>query len=53
MTSQPLMTLQVTIAPLQKVGAGADGTRAIVPVSGGVFEGRRLRGRVLEERTGR
>lgn len=47
MTSQPLMTLQVTVAPLEKVGAVPAGTRAIAPVSGGVFEGRRLRGRVL------
>ena len=47
MISQPLMTLQVTLASVEKVGAVPYGARTIVPVTGGVFEGRRLRGRVL------
>jgi hypothetical protein len=47
MTTQPLMTLQVLVGPPQKLGAIAIGTRTIVPVSGGTFEGRRLRGKVV------
>lgn len=47
MTTQPLMTLQVLVGPPQKIGAIATGTRTIVPVAGGTFEGRRLRGRVV------
>lgn len=46
MTTQPLMTLQVLVGAPQKIGAIAIGTRTIVPVPGGTFEGRRLRGRV-------
>lgn len=46
MTTQPLMTLQVLVGAPQKIGAIATGTRTIVPVAGGTFEGRRLRGRV-------
>ena len=42
-----LMTLQVTLGPPQKVGAGPHGTRTIVPITGGSFEGPLLRGRVL------
>jgi hypothetical protein len=42
-----LMTLQVTVAPPQNVGAVPHGTRRTALVSGGHFEGPRLRGTVL------
>jgi Protein of unknown function (DUF3237) len=42
-----LMTLQVAVAAPQKIGAVPHGTRTIVPVSGGSFEGPLLSGRVL------
>lgn len=41
------MTLQVAVAAPQKLGAVPHGTRAIVSITGGTFEGPRLRGRVL------
>jgi len=41
------MTLRVDVAPPQNVGAVPRGTRRIVPISGGTFEGPRLRGAVL------
>src|SRR5262249_25739226 len=47
MTSRPLMTLQVVVAPPQKIGAVPHGTRVIAPINGGTFEGPRLRGKVL------
>ena len=47
MTSRPLMTLQVVIAPPQRLGAVPHGTRVIVPIMSGSFEGPRLRGKVL------
>lgn len=47
MTSQWLMMLQVTTAAPQKVGAVPHGTRAAVVVTGGLFDGPRLRGKVL------
>jgi hypothetical protein len=47
MNSQPLMTLRITAAPSQKLGAVPHGIRIIVPVTGGDFEGPRLRGKVL------
>ena len=46
MTSRPLMTLQVLVAPPQRLGAVSHGTRAIAPITG-AFEGPRLRGKVL------
>jgi len=42
-----LMTLQVTLAPPQKIGIVPHGTRTIVPIRGGSFEGPLLHGRVL------
>jgi len=42
-----LMTLEVEVGTPQKIGAAAHGTRAIAPITGGRFEGPRLRGRVL------
>ncbi|HEX9104444.1 MAG TPA: DUF3237 domain-containing protein [Polyangia bacterium] len=41
------MTLQVFVAPPQKLGAAPHGTRVIAPITGGTFEGPRLRGEVL------
>jgi hypothetical protein len=47
MTSRLLMMLQVVVAPLQKLGAVPNGARVIAPITGGTFEGPRLRGKVL------
>ena len=47
MNSRPLMTVRITAAPPQKLGAVPHGTRLIVPVTGGDFEGPRLRGKIL------
>src|SRR5207248_5230099 len=42
-----LMTLNVVVEHPQKIGDVPHGTRATVPISGGRFEGPRLRGRVV------
>ena len=47
MHSRPLMTLRLTTAPTQNIGAGPHGTRVTFPITGGSFEGERLRGKVL------
>jgi hypothetical protein len=47
MDSRRLMTLQVVVPPPQKLGAVPHGTRVIAPITGGTFEGPRLRGKVL------
>src|SRR5438045_8053055 len=47
MRSRPLMTLRLSTAPTQNVGAGPHGTRLTFPIIGGSFEGDRLRGKVL------
>ena len=47
MNSRPLMTIRIIAAPLQKIGAIPHGARSVVPVTGGDFEGPRLRGKVL------
>src|SRR2546423_4122718 len=47
MNSQPLMTVRIIAAPSQKIGATPHGSRSIVPILGGDFEGPRLRGKVL------
>ena len=47
MNSQPLMTIRIIAAPPQKIGAIPHGSRTIVPVIGGDFEGPRLRGKVV------
>src|ERR1700752_2178788 len=47
MTSRLLMTLAVAVPPPPKLGAVPHGTRVIVPITSGTFEGPRLRGRVL------
>ena len=47
MRSRPLLTLRLTTAPTQDVGAGPHGTRVTFPIIGGSFEGDRVRGKVL------
>lgn len=47
MRSRPLMTLRLKTAPTQNVGSGPHGTRVTFPITGGSFEGDRLRGQVL------
>ena len=41
------MTMQVAVGGAQRVGAVPHGTRTTVPITGGHFEGPRLRGKVL------
>ena len=41
------MSLWFSTAPTQNLGAGPHGTRITFPITGGSFEGDRLRGRVL------
>jgi hypothetical protein len=45
--SQPLFTITMTLHPIQDLGMTPMGHRRVVPVSGGRFEGDRLRGTVL------
>jgi Protein of unknown function (DUF3237) len=47
MDSRLLMTMQVALAVPQKIGTVPHGTRVTAPITGGNFEGARLRGRVL------
>jgi hypothetical protein len=47
MNTRLLMTLRVTVAAPQNIGAVPHGTRRTAPLSGGSFEGPRLRGTVL------
>ena len=47
MNTRPLMTVTIVAASPQMVGAAPRGTRSIVPVTGGHFEGPRLRGQIL------
>jgi len=47
MKLEPLMTYCATLKPPVDVGAGPFGTRRIFDVTGGTFEGPRLRGTVL------
>jgi hypothetical protein len=47
MDSRLLMTLQVAVGGVQKIGAVPHGTRVTAPITGGHFEGPRLHGRVL------
>jgi hypothetical protein len=41
------MTPRLNTAPTQNIGAGPRGTRVTFPITGGSFEGDRLRGKVL------
>jgi hypothetical protein len=45
--SRPLMTVRINAGPRQMFGTVPHGTRTFVPVSGGDFEGPRLRGRIV------
>ena len=47
MRTRPLMTLQLNTAPTQDIGPGPHGRRVTFPITGGSFEGDRLRGKVL------
>ena len=47
MQTRALMTLRLVTAPTQDIGAGPHGTRVTFPITGGSFEGERLRGKVL------
>ncbi len=47
MQTRPLFTLRLTTAPTQDFGQGPLGARQTFPVTGGTFEGERLRGKVL------
>ena len=47
MATRPLMTLRLSTAPTQNIGAVSRGTRVTFPITGGSFEGERLRGKVL------
>ena len=47
MRTRPLMTLRLITAPTQNMGSGPHGTRVTFPITGGSFEGDRLRGKVL------
>src|SRR6478735_6457133 len=49
MNTRLLMTLRVTVATPQNIGAVPHGTRRTVPLTGGEFEGPRLRGSVLPQ----
>jgi Protein of unknown function (DUF3237) len=50
---RPLMVLRLSTAPTQDIGAGPHGTRVTFPITGGSFEGDRLRGKVLPGGDGR
>lgn len=47
MRFQPLMSIRFATAPLQEFGRTPRGTRVTFPITGGRFEGERLRGKVL------
>jgi hypothetical protein len=40
-------TAAVTIAPIEQVGATANGMQRIIPITGGTFEGPKIRGSVI------
>src|SRR5438270_1067559 len=46
-TARPLIVLRLTTSPIQEIGSTPEGTLTIFPVTGGSFEGERLRGKVL------
>src|SRR6201999_2346439 len=47
MNTKMLMVVRIAASPPQALGAGPRGTRLTFPITGGDFEGPRLRGRVL------
>jgi hypothetical protein len=50
--SRLLFTITITLHPFQELGVTPLGERRIVPVSGGTFEGTRLRGSVVPQAGG-
>lgn len=48
MNARPLMRLRLTTAAIEEIGPTPRGTLSIFPVTGGSFEGDRLRGTVLD-----
>ena len=44
---EPLLTAEVTLGAPQEFGATPQGRRRVIPITGGSFEGKRLRGRVV------
>jgi hypothetical protein len=44
---RPLFRAEITLAPVQELGATPAGRRRIIPITGGRFSGERLSGRVL------
>src|SRR5580765_6576151 len=46
-SARPLMRVRLATSPPQQIGPTPEGTLTIFPVTGGSFEGERLRGRVL------
>jgi hypothetical protein len=47
MNTRPLMRVRLTVAPTEEVGPTPHGVLTIFPITGGSFEGERLRGTVL------
>ena len=47
MNTRLLMMMHVTVGPVLNIGAVPSGTRRTAPLSGGTFEGPRLRGTIL------
>ena len=47
MNSRPFMILRLATAATEEIGSTPPGTLSVFPVSGGSFEGDRLRGKVL------
>ena len=47
MNSRPLMLLRLTTSATEEIGLTPHGKLSIFPVTGGTFEGERLRGKVL------
>jgi glucuronate isomerase len=45
--ARPLLVLRLATSPTQEIGSTPEGTLTIFPVTGGSFEGERLRGKVL------
>lgn len=48
MQFQPLIVLRLETAPTEEIGATSHGHLTLFPVTGGSFEGERLRGKVVD-----
>lgn len=46
-SSRPLMALRLETSPVHEIGSTPQGALTVFPVTGGSFEGERLRGKVL------